>query len=293
MVELDEDELGAVRDMLDAHRSRPPGGQGSVRPSTLRILPLGGLGEIGKNMTVIEYDGRIVVVDTGLMFPTTEMLGIDLVSPTSPICATTRNRSTPIVLTHGHEDHVGALPLAARGARGAPADLLRAAHGRRWRNRRSRSTSSRTSSSSTWSPVRRNRRWALQHGDDSRLSFDPGRLAVALTCELGTVIVTGDYKFDQTPVDGLPTDAAPARRVRPGGRSCCSAATRPTPTARERRPRRRASGRVLQEVFSRAEGRIVITSLRVQPAPGATGDRHGDAARPAGRAWSGARCERT
>src|SRR5215470_10504567 len=80
----------------------------------LRVLPLGGLGEIGKNMTVIEYDGRIVVVDTGLMFPTAEMLGIDLVLPDFSYLRERADDIEAIVLTHGHEDHVGALPYVLR-----------------------------------------------------------------------------------------------------------------------------------------------------------------------------------
>ncbi len=81
---------------------------------TLRVLPLGGLGEIGKNMTVVEYDGRIVVVDTGLMFPTAEMLGIDLVLPDFSYLRERADDIEAIVLTHGHEDHVGALPYVLR-----------------------------------------------------------------------------------------------------------------------------------------------------------------------------------
>src|SRR5687768_12169374 len=80
----------------------------------LRILPLGGLGEIGKNMTVLEYDGRIVVVDTGLMFPTAEMLGIDLVLPDFGYLRDRADDIEAIILTHGHEDHVGALPYVLR-----------------------------------------------------------------------------------------------------------------------------------------------------------------------------------
>ena len=80
----------------------------------LRVLPLGGLGEIGKNMTVVEHEGRIVVVDTGLMFPTTEMLGIDLVLPDFSYLRDRADAIEAIVLTHGHEDHVGALPFVLR-----------------------------------------------------------------------------------------------------------------------------------------------------------------------------------
>src|SRR5436853_494241 len=96
------------------HEPGTAGGQGAVSSGRLRVLPLGGLGEIGKNMTVVEYDGSIVVVDTGLMFPTTEMLGIDLVLPDFAYLREHADSIDAIVLTHGHEDHVGALPWLLR-----------------------------------------------------------------------------------------------------------------------------------------------------------------------------------
>ena len=88
-------------------------------PRSFGCCPLGGLGEIGKNMTVVEYGGRIVVVDTGLMFPTAEMLGIDLVLPDFSYLRDRAEDIEAIVLTHGHEDHVGALPYVLREI-GAP-----------------------------------------------------------------------------------------------------------------------------------------------------------------------------
>ena len=96
---------------------------------TLRVLPLGGLGEIGKNMTVVEYDGRIVVVDVGLRFPTPEMVGIDLVLPDFAYLRDRVDDIEAIVVTHGHEDHLGALPWVLRelGAADAPPDLRRPA----------------------------------------------------------------------------------------------------------------------------------------------------------------------
>ena len=82
--------------------------------STLRVLPLGGLGEIGKNMMVLEYEGSIVVVDVGLRFPTAEMVGIDLVLPDFSYLRDRVDDIEAIVVTHGHEDHLGALPWVLR-----------------------------------------------------------------------------------------------------------------------------------------------------------------------------------
>ena len=98
----------------------------------MRVLPLGGLGEIGKNMTVVEHDGRIVVVDVGLRFPTPEMVGIDLVLPDFGYLRERAHHIEAIVVTHGHEDHLGALPWVLRelGAHGAATRLRRRADAR-------------------------------------------------------------------------------------------------------------------------------------------------------------------
>ena len=80
----------------------------------LRVLPLGGLGEIGKNMTVVEYEDRIVLVDVGLRFPTAEMMGIDLVLPDFAYLRGRVSDIEAIVVTHGHEDHLGCLPFLLR-----------------------------------------------------------------------------------------------------------------------------------------------------------------------------------
>jgi len=85
-----------------------------VTASAVRVLPLGGLGEIGKNMTVVECDGRIVVIDVGLRFPSADMLGIDLVLPDFTYLREQADRFEGCLLTHGHEDHVGALSFLLR-----------------------------------------------------------------------------------------------------------------------------------------------------------------------------------
>jgi ribonuclease J len=227
----------------------------------LRVLPLGGLGEIGKNMTVLEYEGRIVVIDTGLMFPTIEMLGIDLVLPEFGYLRDRADRIEAIVLTHGHEDHVGALPWILRelgpGVRppiyGGPLTVAMA---------RSKVEEHKLADVPLEDVPPGER---IQAGpfelEMIHVSHSiPDACAVAASCELGTTLVTGDYKFDQTPVDGPPTDAARLAELgRAGMLLLCGDST--NSDRRGTAPSEASVGPVLQEVVARAEGRVVVTSF--------------------------------
>ena len=108
----DESELATVRGALERHGLLT--GVHAGVSGKLRVLPLGGVGEIGKNLTVVEYDDRIVVVDCGLRFPTAEMMGIDLVLPDFTYLRERVDDIEAVVITHGHEDHLGALPWVLR-----------------------------------------------------------------------------------------------------------------------------------------------------------------------------------
>ncbi|MBX5442624.1 MAG: ribonuclease J [Solirubrobacteraceae bacterium] len=226
---------------------------------TLRVLPLGGLGEIGKNMTVVEFDDRIVVVDTGLRFPTADMMGIDLVLPDFSYLRDRADDIEAIVITHGHEDHIGALPFVLREL-GQDIPVL----GRRL-------TMAMARSKLDEHRLRDVELEDVEPGETIELGpFDlelihmthsiPDSCAVALTTDLGTMLITGDYKFDQTPVDGRPADVARLAELgREGLLLLCGDSTnadRPGWSISES-----GVGPHLEEVFGRCEGRIVVTSF--------------------------------
>jgi ribonuclease J len=223
----------------------------------LRVLPLGGLGEIGKNMMVVEYAGRIVVVDTGLMFPAPDQLGIDLVLPDFTYLRERAGDIDAIVLTHGHEDHVGALPFVLRELDRMPTIYggpLTAAMVR------SKLDEHRLRDAPVEDVL------ATQSFEAGPFSIEmvkmahsiPDAFAVALTCELGTTLVTGDYKFDQTPVDGVPADVSRLAELgRQGLLLLCGDSTNADRPGMS--PSESAVGPRLEEVFARCKGRIVVT----------------------------------
>jgi ribonuclease J len=225
----------------------------------LRVLPLGGLGEIGKNMTVIEYDGRIVVVDTGLMFPTAEMLGIDLVLPDFSYLRDRAEDIEAIVLTHGHEDHVGALPYVLREIGMPPVvygGLL---------------TIGMVRSKLDEHKMKNAPLEELPAGE--RVQAGPFELelvhlshsipdarGVVVGTELGKMLMTGDYKFDQTPVDGRPADIARLAELgRDGLLLLCGDSTNADRPGIA--PSESSVGPALLETFAACEGRIVVTSF--------------------------------
>ena len=225
----------------------------------LRVLPLGGLGEIGKNMTVVEYDGHIVVVDTGLMFPAPDQLGIDLVLPDFAYLRERAASVEAIVLTHAHEDHVGALPFVARQLAekhmppvyGGPLtiELVRSKLDEH-RIRDARLEDLLAGQTTDAGPFRIEL-VKMAHSI-------PDSLAVALTCELGTTLVTGDYKFDQTPVDGVPADVSRLAELgREGLLLLCGDSTNADRSGMS--PSESSVGPQLEQVFGRCRGRIVVT----------------------------------
>ena len=166
----------------------------------LKIIPLGGLNEIGKNMTVIEYGGDIVVIDCGVAFPDDDMLGVDLVIPDTTYLKRNINKLRGYVITHGHEDHIGAIPYVLRECN-APIYATRLTCG---------------IIETKLSEHRMPQKVKLNHvraGDTIRLGCFriefihtnhsiADSVALAITTPLGTILHTGDFKIDLTPVSG-------------------------------------------------------------------------------------------
>src|SRR3954452_415720 len=211
-------------------------------------------------MTVLEYEGRIVVIDMGLAFPTPDQLGIDLVLPDFTYLRERAADIEAVVMTHRHEDHVGALPFVARQL---AATHMPPVYGGALTIQLgcSQVDGHRLSDVVDLEAVQPGEPFSAGPFDIEFVKMThsiPDAFAVAATCDLGTTIVTGDYKFDQTPVDGIPADVA---RLAELGREgvlllcgCSTNVTRPGWAVSES-----AVGPHLVEEFGRASGRIIVT----------------------------------
>ncbi len=172
-------------------------------PSKLRIIPLGGVDEIGKNITVFEYEDDIIVVDCGSIFPKEDMLGIDLVIPDVTYLVRNRDRVRGLLITHAHEDHIGAIPYVMRqvpmpiyGTK-----LTLALVENKLREHRL--------SGIPMQVIAPKDTVQLGHFTVQFIKVShsiAGAVAMAITTPAGTVIVTGDFKVDYTPIDGVVTD---------------------------------------------------------------------------------------
>ncbi len=228
----------------------------------LRVLPLGGLGEIGKNMTVVEYEDRIVLVDVGLRFPTPEMMGIDLVLPDFAYLRGRVSDIEAIVVTHGHEDHLGCLPFLLRElgvhdappVYGGPLTMAMA---------RSKLDEHKLARDVVVEDVSEGEIIEAGPFDVEMIHMThsiPDASAVAIKTDLGTILITGDYKFDQTPVDGRPADISRLAELgRDGLLLLCGDSTNADRPGFA--PSEKIAGPNLLDVFSRAKGRIVVTSF--------------------------------
>jgi ribonuclease J len=225
-----------------------------------RIIPLGGLGEVGKNMTVYEAEGSIVVVDAGLAFPRDEHLGVDLVLCDISYLKDREEMMRAVVLTHGHEDHVGGLPYLMREVH-VPVVVA------------TRLTLGLVKSKLDEHGLLREAELREMAPDDEPMQLGPFRIelirmahsipdAVAVVLETpgGRVVHTGDYKLDHTPVDGQRTDVGKLAEV--GNRGVAlllgdsTNAERPGFTQSER-----VVGEALRQIIPHRTGRILVTSF--------------------------------
>ena len=221
----------------------------------VRIVPLGGLGEIGMNMTLLETVEDILVIDAGLMFPEEEMLGVDLVLPDATYLLAQRDRVRGIVLTHGHEDHTGALPYLVPQLPvpifGTPLSLGLVQEKLREFG---------LDQQATLQPVRPQDRLRLGALDVEfvRVSHSiPDGVAVAVGTPAGLVVHTGDFKFDGTPVDGEVTDVQKFAEL--GRRGILALLSDSTNAARAgTTPSEATIGRTFEQIFRGATGRLIV-----------------------------------
>lgn len=224
----------------------------------LRIIPLGGLGEIGKNMTVIEYEEHILVIDAGLMFPENDMLGIDLIIPDYQYLLDKRERVKGILITHGHEDHVGALEHFMKEM-DAPIYATPLTMGLIEVKLKEAGLLGKVTMKT------------IQAGDAFAIGpflIEPFHVAhsipdcvgYGITTPVGIIVHTGDYKFDHTPVDGWPPDFAKLAEFSARGVLCLLAdstnAEKPGWTASEA-----VITAAFDDVFKGAQGRIIVASF--------------------------------
>ncbi|MBS3897837.1 MAG: ribonuclease J [Dethiobacter sp.] len=224
----------------------------------LQIIPLGGIGEIGKNMYVIRYEDEIIVIDSGLSFPGDEMFGIDVVIPDVTYLQENREKIKGIVLTHGHEDHIGALPyvlaqlnVPVYGTKltlGLVEGKLREHH---------------MLANCLLHVIRPEDK--LQLGNFNLEFFRtnhsiPDSIGIAVITPIGTVVHTGDFKFDQTPVNGKPTDYYRLAKLGEKGvlvaLSDSTNAERPGYTLSEKEV-----GSAINEIFRTAKQRIILATF--------------------------------
>ena len=246
-----------------------------ISPSPLHVIPLGGLGEIGKNMMALEYEQDIIVIDCGVMFPDEDMPGVDLVIPDISYLTQNSDRVRAIFITHGHEDHTGALPYVLT-ALNVPVYAPRLAAGLisvKLKEHRIRNAI--LHEIEPGDPI---------HEGAFKVEFFrvchsiPDAMGLAISTPLGLMIHTGDFKIDHTPADGSPTDLGHLGRLCENGvfllMSDSTYAEVEGYTASER-----VVGDALERVIADADGRVIIATFasliaRVQQVIDATA-KHG------------------
>jgi ribonuclease J len=224
----------------------------------LRILPLGGLGEVGKNMMVVEYGKNILLIDAGLMFPENDMLGIDFIIPDFGYLMDKTDLVRGIILTHGHEDHIGALPYVLQEIN-APIYTTRLTRGLAEVKLRRHGLLQRA----TFNTVEAGARF---NAGPFKVEFYhvchsiPDSVGLGITTPLGLVVHSGDFKFDHTPVSGWPTDFAKLSEF--AGRGVLALLSDSTNAEQAGwTPSERTVDAAFEQVFREAPGRIIVATF--------------------------------
>ena len=224
---------------------------------SVRIIPLGGLGEIGRNMMVLEYDDNLIVIDAGLMFPENEMLGVDIVIPDMRYVIERRQKLRGIIVTHGHEDHTGALPFLLRKV-WAPVYATPLTQGLievKLREHNLRDVE--------FKPIRIETPISLGPFEIEffRVTHSiPDGVGLAIRTPIGTIVHSGDFKFDYSPVDGQRPDFAKLADLgRAGvllllGDSTNAETPGYTPSEQE-------VGQTFERLFAKAPGRVLVATF--------------------------------
>ncbi|HEY7349358.1 MAG TPA: ribonuclease J [Ktedonobacterales bacterium] len=229
------------------------------KKAVVRLVPLGGLGEVGKNMMVIEYGEDIVIVDAGLMFPEAEMLGVDLVIPDTGYLHDKLDRIRALIITHGHEDHIGGIPYILPMLGFPPVYSTKLTRGL---------IEVKLKEHRLLSQAALNTITADDHLDLGALSVEffrvnhsiPDAVGVVIRTPLGILVHTGDYKFDHTPVDGLPADFGVLARIgQEGVLALLGDSTRAESPGYT--PSERVINDTLDKLFANAPGRIILATF--------------------------------
>jgi ribonuclease J len=228
-------------------------------PDTLRIIPLGGVGEVGKNITVIEAAGEILVVDCGLAFPEQEMLGIDLVIPDVTYLRENRDRVKAILLTHGHEDHTGGLPYVLPQIPGTPIYTSRLTAGLVTGKLKEHKLLGQTRLEVV-EPAVEFRIGAFAITPFRVNHSIPDGMGFAIRTPLGTVVHTGDFKFDHTPPDGRRADLGLIAEI--GNRGVEFLLSDSTRAEREGYTlSEKTVGDSLNQLVREAQGRVIVATF--------------------------------
>ncbi|HKV03269.1 MAG TPA: ribonuclease J [Ktedonobacteraceae bacterium] len=225
----------------------------------IRLIPLGGLGEVGKNMMVVEYGEDLIIIDSGLMFPDDEMFGVDLVIPDTSYLNDKKQRIRGIFISHGHEDHIGGLPYVLPMLDFPPIYATRLTQGLISVKLKEHKLLERTVIN------------VVTPGDQVALGeclveivrvnhSVPDAVALAIHTPIGTVVHTGDYKFDHTPTDGRPADFGTLARIGNQGVLVMMG-----DSTRVETPGYTPSERIINDsfdkLFANAPGRVIIATF--------------------------------